>query len=195
MAKNTNNKNLRSGGNMSVGKKHWEQMKAEIERLTKMQDDHTKLRSDYSKLELFHGQLQEKYDKDIKLKDTTISLQLQRIEDLSKALADSGHQAAAINEDLKKQVIEATEIYLQRTWKFLEDRTDLVDATKEVVPYLPHPLTMEEDEFVTNYGQAVNKGLKNMRQNVQAECKKRAKGTWNIVILHGKLCLFSISSQ
>ena len=49
---------------------------------------------------------------------------------------------------------------------------------------------MPEEEFVTNYGQAVNTGLKNMRQNVQAECKKRAKGTWIIVILHGKLCLF-----
>ena len=185
MGKSNNNKNLRSGGTMTIGKKQWEQMKEEIQRLTQMQDDHTQLKADYTKIEVFHGQLQEKYDKDIKVKDATIAVQGQRINELSKALSDSGLKVTAINEDLKKQVIDATETYLQRTWKFVEDDMDIVDATKEVIQYLPHPLTMEEEEFVTNYGKAVNTGLKNMRQNVQSECKKRAQGMYSSVCLHG----------
>lgn len=164
------NKTTRSGGSLTITKKRWDDMTKEIDRLTKMQDD-------YTNLQVIHGQLEEKYDKNIKLKDATIAVQMARIDELSKALSDSGRQVTAINEDLKKQVMDATETYLQRTWKFLEDKTDLVDATKDVIPYLPHPLTMQEDEFVVNYSSAVNKGLQSMRQNVQAECKKRTKGT------------------
>ncbi len=184
MAKTAEKKVTQSGGNMMISKRQWE-MTDEIKCLTAMQDDYTKTKEDYNQLEVFHGKLQEKYDGDIKLKEATIAVQSQRIDELSKALSDSGLKVTAINEDLKKQVIDATETYLQRTWKFVEDDMDIIEATKEVIPYLPHPLTMEEEEFVANYGKAVNTGLKNMRQNVQSECKKCAQGTYSSVCLHG----------
>ena len=108
-----------------------------------------------------------------------------KIEDLTEALRTAGKEVHVINADLAKQVQEMTEIYVQRNWKFIEADDDLVAATEEVMEYLQSPPPMEKDEFIATYQKYVNNGLKNMRQNVQSEGKKRAKGKYGPLFLPG----------
>jgi len=96
-----------------------------------------------------------------------------------------------INKELYKHVAEMTELYLQRNWKFLEDASDAVEATKEVIPYLQTTLTISEDDFIANYQEAVNHGLKTMRQSVQSEGKKRAQGVRKLFCHTVILCNFT----
>ena len=175
--------------------------------LKKIQDqlkDYKNLEKEYEKLEdeleKVEGKLEKANDKhadEIKVKDGMIERLRQRIEELSNALRSAGKDVLAINKELAKEVMEMMELYLQRNWKFMEDDQDLVQATRDVIPYLPNALTMSDEDFVANYQEAVNKGLKNNRQNVQSECKKRAEGTQKIgfvtrfsLFLHRIFCFY-----
>ena len=79
--------------------------------------------------------------------------------------------------DMVGHVIEATTTFLFRKWKFIEDEADLALATEEVIPYLAVDKELPEDTFITLYKDVVQKSLSEYRGYIQAECKKRAKGT------------------
>jgi hypothetical protein len=100
-----------------------------------------------------------------------------KIEEFGEALRDAGKNPALVkNKELWEQVCVATEKYLSRTWKFLQDEADAIKATKEVIAFLPSPLTIDEDEFVQVYQQAINQALQSLRHKIQSECKQRVKG-------------------
>ena len=92
-------------------------------------------------------------------------------------LRKSGANAKAIlNKELVEKVDEAVKTIIFRTWKFIQDEEDLEDATEACIPYLKVSLPIPKDEFIKDYGVAVNDAIKGCRQVVQAEGKKRVQG-------------------
>ena len=81
-----------------------------------------------------------------------------------------------LNEGLLVHVDQCTKNYLWRKWKFVEDTQDLMDATKELIQFLPIDTNLPEEEFVRLYSKKVNAALAYMRNYVQSECRKRAYG-------------------
>ena len=120
--------------------------------------------------------------KRIQERDALIAALNQKIEEYTEALRDAGKNPALVkNKELWDQVMVATEKYLSRNWKFIQDESDAVQAAKEVIAFLPSPLTIDEDEFVKVYKDAVNGSLQDLRHKIQSECKNRVKGAETFV--------------
>ena len=180
-------KTLQDSYNILVGN-----FKKQLDDLKQLQQEHHKLIGDYKECNREReealdslGEDGEHHAQEIKVKDATIAQLTKKIEDLTEALRTAGKEVHVINDDLAKHVQEMTEIYVQRTWKFIENDEDIVLATEEVMEYLQTPPPVEKEEFVATYQKYVNNGLKNMRQNVQSEGKKRAKGMYGPLFLPG----------
>ena len=162
--------------------------RAEFKNFNSLQGDCTQLLNDYgdSKREVVKLQEEltnsqdnnEELTKRIQERDALIVTLNEKIEEFGEALRDAGKNPALVkNKELWEQACVATEKYLSRTWKFLQDEADAVKATKEVIAFLPSPLTIDEDEFVKVYQQAINEALQSLRHKIQSECKQRVKGT------------------
>ena len=82
-----------------------------------------------------------------------------------------------LNQELVNHVTQTAKTVMFRTWKFIEDEEEEDDITKEIIPYLPVDIGMEEAEFVANYKNVVYDAIKNARTDVQSNGKKRAQGT------------------
>ena len=155
--------------------------RTQFENFNSLQGDYNRLLNDYgdSKREVVDLQdNNEELTKHIEERDALIITLNKKIDELGEALRDAGKNPDLVkNKELWDQVCVATEKYLSRTWKFLQDEADAIKATKEVIAFLPSPLTMDEDEFVQVYQQAVNQALQSLRHKIQSECKQRVKGT------------------
>ena len=109
----------------------------------------------------------------------------QHIEDLQKELAEcqealaktGGVDESKLNTELLMHTESTAKSALFRTWKFIENDEDQVNAATDIIPYLPVALEIPEPEYITNYKGKVNEGLGKARQYVQSEGKKRAQGT------------------
>ena len=109
----------------------------------------------------------------------------QHIEDLKTELAEcqdalaktGGVDESKLNAELLMHTESSAKTGLFRTWKFIENEEDQVNAATDIIPYLPVALDIPEAEYITNYKGKVNEGLGKARQYVQSEGKKRAQGT------------------
>lgn len=155
--------------------------RTQFENFNALQEEFNGLLSDYgtNKRELAASQEEnDELTKRLQERDALIVKLNQKIEEYTEALRDAGKNPALVkNKDLWEQVLVASEKYLSRTWKILQDEPDAIRATKEVIKYLPSRLTIDENEFVKVYQDAVNKSLQDLRHKIQSDCKNRVKGT------------------
>ena len=117
----------------------------------------------------------------------------QEIADLKKTLKDTEEELNKIDHDnygppagpppdaeLNASLILHTQLktkeILFRTYKFCEDDADKVEAIKDLIPYLPVPLDIPEEEYIANYKHKVYEQIGKSRSYVQSEGKKRGLG-------------------
>jgi hypothetical protein len=85
---------------------------------------------------------------------------------------------ASLNDDLVSYSDMVAKDVMFRTFIFPEDEEELDEITEIGIRYLPVPLGgITKEKYVTDYKEVYHKGIKDARQNVQSECKKRAMGT------------------
>ena len=141
-------------------------------------------KTELDKLSKKHNKLVENYNKlheTAERKDLVIAELKQQTAEMTQLLRKNGKvHESELNNDLVEHVVEAAKTNLFRTWKFIEEEADSLDATQEVIAVLPRGkddiLGMDENDFVTKYKDKVNLGLKRARQYVQSEGKKRSDG-------------------
>ena len=110
-------------------------------------------------------------------KDNEIEQLKQDLATAQDALAKTGGvDESKLNTELLMHTESTTKTALFRTWKFIENEEDQVNAATALIPYLPVPLDIPENEYITNYKAKINDGLGKGRQYVQSEGKKRAQG-------------------
>jgi hypothetical protein len=85
---------------------------------------------------------------------------------------------ASLNEELVQFSDNVAKEVMFRTFIFPEDEEELDEITELGIKYLPVPLgSITPEEYIRDYKEIYHKGIKDARQNVQSECKKRALGT------------------
>jgi hypothetical protein len=85
---------------------------------------------------------------------------------------------ASLNEELVSFSDMVAKDVMFRTFIFPEDEEELDEITEIGIKYLPVPLSgITAEQYVRDYKEVYHKGIKDARQNVQSECKKRALGT------------------
>lgn len=99
----------------------------------------------------------------------------------AKDMEDALHKSGADKlfnrkDDLVRHVTDVTKSVLFRNWKFVEDESDLVEATTDLIPYLTIDKQLDDETFITYYKDIVQTSLNQLRNYIQGECKKRAKG-------------------
>ena len=155
--------------------------RTQFENFNHLQEEYNALANDYGLNKAELANLHDNNDeltKRIEERDALITALKEKIDELGEALRDVGKNPALVkNKELWEQVCVATEKYLSRTWKILLDEADAIKATKEVIAFLPSPLTIDEDDFVKVYKRAVNKSLQDIRHKIQSDCKRRVRGT------------------
>ncbi len=126
-----------------------------------------------------YDDLKEEYDEmvdDVKQKALTIS-SLESAGGSSTVSTKSKVPKKELNQELVNHVTNTAKTIMFRTWKFIEDELEEREITKEIIPYLPVEIEMDEEEFVANYSNIVYEGIKTARTDVQSNGKKRATGT------------------
>lgn len=171
--------------NVSISRLQFEEFNASQGEIDQLAKDYGDSKRDIIILQENNDDLTKNNDeltKRIQERDALIVKLNQKLEEYTEALRDAGKNPALVkNKELWDQVVVATEKYLSRNWKFIQDKNDAITATKEVIAFLPSPLTIDEDEFVKVYEDAVNLSLQNLRHKIQSECKNRVKGTETFV--------------
>ena len=99
------------------------------------------------------------------------------IKELEEKLIITGGDEVNQKKDMVEHVIEVTKTILFRETKFIEDKADLEEATKEIIPLLTIEQELDNKTFVKTYQNVVNKAICGQRTYIQGECKKRAAGT------------------
>ena len=178
--------------NLRKDRKAFEQLRKKYDDLNKQMSS-TCDNLDRTKAELIEtknalvksNEKKDKLEKETEEKDTLImdiQKEIQEIKQQNKELTEQLDAAGDIvpsdddlNDELVGRTEEATKI-LFRTWKFCEDKDDIISAVKEVIPYLKVPLTMTEPEYIQKYKHKVYQQLGKCRSYVQSEGKKRAQG-------------------
>ena len=123
------------------------------------------------------NQLKEQTDANAE-KDQVIGEIQQELAECQEALAKTGGvDESKLNAELLMHTETAAKTALFRTWKFIENEEDQINAATQLIPYLPVTLEIPEPEYITNYKPKVNDSLGKARQYVQSEGKKRAQGT------------------
>ena len=85
---------------------------------------------------------------------------------------------ACLNDDLVQYSDNVAKEVMFRTFIFPEDEEELDEITELGIKYLPVPLgSITQEQYIRDYKEIYHKGIKDARQNVQSECKKRALGT------------------
>lgn len=85
---------------------------------------------------------------------------------------------AALNLDLVEYSEDVAKNIMFRTCIFPEDEDELEEIAQEGIKYLPVALSgITEEKYVQDYKEIYYQGLKDARQGVQSELKKRAQGT------------------
>lgn len=116
-------------------------------------------------------------------KDNMIKEYQQIIADLQAALRKNGQvHESELNRDLTEQTFHAAKVYLSRNVRWFGDHEDAEKHTLSLIKYLPKGADslcgLKPPEYAFKYRQTANRGLQACKQNVQAEAKKAAVGTY-----------------
>ena len=180
---------------VTVRESHYQNLQAKAKELEEANQELRDIRKELSSLRKemqektqdpdYDNAFAEKEDEISRLADENAALK----ERLTKVSANLRKTGKVPQEDLNDKLVVIVENIAKtsifRTYKFLEDDSDLLSATRATIDYLPNTLEtlkLTEEEFIMNYKGVVKTGIKIGRQYVQSEGRKRAKGTLGLCI-------------
>jgi bifunctional DNA-binding transcriptional regulator/antitoxin component of YhaV-PrlF toxin-antitoxin module len=176
-------------GNITIPKEAHENLKKRAQDASKFARDLETAKKALEKAKEAEVSRMSEFDKVLLEKQQELQELKRKMDDLEKGLPPSlvtpgtsrkraKIDKASLNEELVSFSDMVAKDVMFRTFIFPEDEEELDEITEIGIKYLPIPLSgITKEQYVRDYKEIYHKGIKDARQNVQSECKKRAQGT------------------